>query len=455
MAVLVTSWIAIGLAGCASPPEAKPVQSQPAEPRKDKGVRLSDEDIRSVLRSFVDRFALLVEAAADEIVAKANDRQIRRRAVLWKIRTIRPIRESLFETKAKLTAIHLWVFCAQMKRYFEEGDGQESFGPYQPIAIKAVGSIEADIVNLAKTTISDKLLHQIRQELDAWVQENPLRGPLASESGIPWTVDQEKAGMWRAWLKIPLSLTPLQQMDDTKTSIEAFTEETERIRYTATYLPQQIRWEIELLLYDLEDRQTVSSALSSFETLADSFDRLATEAKQLPTQLRKETALALDDLAVKSESLRSTITEIRGVTSESSQALEQAERVADAVQRAAASLTETGQAWEATAGAIGKLVPEDRGGAEGKSFDLNELNVTANSLTTTAIELRGLAADLQKLAGSGQLAAVLDTTTDQGRQLIDHLAWRLFQLIFASLVFAVIYRLLATRLVKGDKKEPG
>jgi len=442
---IALGWLAILLVGCASEPKANPIRTSRAKARAQATKYISEEELQDVLGEFVGRFALIIEAAADEIVAKSDDRQVCRQAVLWKMRSIGLIRDLLFKDDPRFTGMDMWAFCDQMHQYLKEGDGAKAFGAWQPIAIRASEEVQADIEVLVRLRLSPSAISQLQEEMAAWVKENPLRGSLARQSGLHWAVEHRAQGPWGTMLSMTTAINPLQGIDDAKDEYKTLIE---RIRLTAKHLPQQVRWETELMLYDLEGRQTISSAVNSFQTLADSFDRLATEAKQLPMRLRQETGLALDDLAAKSESLRLTIAEMDHAVSTTHGALDQADRVAQSVQRAAASLTETGRAWEATAEKLGKLVPQQNdGGAGGKSFDINEYHRAADSLTTAAVELRGLAADIHKLTQSDELVSVLDGTANRGEGLIDHVAWRILQLIVVSLLIALIYRFVSSRLV--------
>lgn len=443
-------WVVIIVAGCITPPEAQQAPTPQAQTKpQTTPAQYSPEDVAASLKVFTDRFAVVIEAAADQIVAQSDDRQIRRQAVLLKMRAIGLCREVVLQDNPHTAVIDLWAFCAQMRRYLVEGDGSETFGQWQPIVIQAAQEIEADIETFAQWVVAPQVLPQVRRELDAWVKDHPLRGPLARQSGLPSPIDHTMGGPWRTVLNFTSAINPLQGLDATQKRLEETNLAAERIRITAQYLPQQLRWQTELLLYDMEERQTVSSALDSFETLANSFDRLATEAQGLPTSLRTEVSAAMDDLAAQDESLRSTLAQARDTASEIGQSLDQAERVADAVQHAASSLTETGKAWESAAQTFGQLSPQDNGdGADEKPFDINDYERTAQSLTTAAIELRGLASDIRQLIQAGELATALDDATTHSQELIDHVTWRVLWLIVALFVMAIVYRMISVRLTQ-------
>lgn len=451
VAVLTISSISVLLTSCSSPAKVEPPSQ--AKSHRPTTVDISQEALRLALRDFGDRFALTIESAADEISAKTDDRGIRRQTVRWKIRSIVLCRELLLKEDPRVTSIDLWAFCAQIQQYLSHGDGNATFGPLQPIAVAASNNVMADIEALSESALTPAVLDKIRSEMAVWVERNPLRGPMARPSDPHWTIGHSREAPWRSMLTMTSAINPLQGIDEAKQRAEEIKQQIERGRLMVKHLPQQIRWETELMLYDLEDRQTISSALSSFEKLADSFDRLATEADTLPTQLRTETTKALDDWVTNVQALQSTFSEIRGIASDTSQALNQAERVADSVQRAAAGLTETAQAWEGAADSVRQFVPKQNNRQpNSKPFDINEYTKTAESLTAAAIELRGLADDLNMLSESGALATAIESTHSSGRGLVDHLAWRLLQLVVAVLLVAIIYRVVTNRLtLKGNR----
>ena len=130
----------------------------------------------SLFRDFSTRFAYRIEHAADLIISATDEREVKREAVLWKIRSITKCREALYRDAPQLTAVDQWTLCVQLRQYLTQGDGQKLFGQWQSIAVAAVTASEEDFLKLVSIYIPQHQFDQARRELEAWCERHPIRG---------------------------------------------------------------------------------------------------------------------------------------------------------------------------------------------------------------------------------------------------------------------------------------
>jgi hypothetical protein len=82
---------------------------------------------------------------------------------------------------------------------------------------------------------------------------------------------------------------------DTAQAINNFNETARAFTQTVNELPHQTRWELELLLYDTEELESVERALAAAESFATGAERISEAAETLPKVLGTELAGRLEE----------------------------------------------------------------------------------------------------------------------------------------------------------------
>ena len=83
-----------------------------------------------------------IEAAADEIRARADDPAVRDRALRWKMDAIPAYYQTLFQADSLAGALETLALAAQIEDYLTEGRGRDLFGALQPIAVQTARKTE-------------------------------------------------------------------------------------------------------------------------------------------------------------------------------------------------------------------------------------------------------------------------------------------------------------------------
>ena len=367
-------------------------------------------ELRERLRDFASRLSYAVKGAASDIVAVCPDQSIRKRTVYWKLFTIPLCRKAVYQQAPVASLIDLWSFCAQMRQFFESGDGREAFGEWTPIATSASTELEEDITRIATEIIAADLFPKARAAVDEFVERHPIRGRFARYSARPVMVRASDAKSLQ-WI-VDMPLAPFRMfMSEHARSIQELAQVADKFIDFATDEPEIARWQLDLLLYDLEDRDSTLSALESFKTLSTSAHMFAETAKNLPEELRTQLTATLDDVESKQAGFRETLKEARTTFAKLDESLESAGTIAASIERSTQNWLEAGVKWDTAVHAFDDMVQgfssdsETSNGAaapeEDDSFDIKDYTRTADTTQAAAGEIRALTDEVRQLLDSG------------------------------------------------------
>jgi hypothetical protein len=406
-ALLTTS---LGLAGCAT--VSQTVSSLVGV---ETGAAATASDLRAALGTWATSFASLVTAASDRIRAESQERTVRRHTLLWQLRMVPLARQAAFGTAAQESYVAALAVATAQHAYLTEGEGRALFGAQQPIAASAARQIEQDALAIGRSFLSDEQIERLQRDVDALVAEHPIRGVFAADALVQGFADPKVRSAFGWVVNLPLvPFRALAGVSDTAQAVQNFNETAEEFTRTVDELPHQTRWELELLLYDAEELESVQRALAAAESFALGAERVSSVAETLPEELGAELAARLEDA-------RASIAELDA-------ALARAEGLSAPLERVAERLGEASAQWTS-------LLAERRARADGgRPFDVREYESAAGRIADASREVRGLVADLEQL-DAGQAEA-----------LVDRAAWGAALLIVVFFAALAAYRLLTARL---------
>jgi len=267
-------------------------------------------------------------------------------------------------------------------------------------------------------------------------------------------------------------------VDDTAKAIHAVTAAADRISFMAAGMPQTARWEVERLLFAVDENETTKSLVADAHTLSETVVKLVETADALPAKLQRELSKTLDEIDTKQAGLRQTISQADDVVKSVDSALVKASTALHDFESSARALEAAGKAIEPIMLEISKLAGVDdvsraeakaeaarrSAGAEGaeapdegRPYDILDYAKTAEAATKMAAELRSVLVELNALTGGDHLPnalhkmslsadATIENTGKQARDVVDLVFWRAVQLVGVLLLTFLAYRLLASRL---------
>lgn len=399
---------------------------------------ISEEDLRQALDRYARRFAVGVGAAAERIEQETGDREIRRRALLWRVRMLPAIQQAAAASPRQAFTGLLTLAIAQRK-YLVEGEGANLFGTLQAAAVEEAQVLEEEALAVGDLFMTPTERDGVRWQVEDLTWKYPIRGLFQVEATLDGVAKSESWGSF-AWV-VAIPLAPLRALEGVDTGAQAILEFNDTAREFArltAQLPQLLRWESQLLAYDLETRDTVRSTVSAFELAAESANRLSEAAARLPADVQREFSAALAELETRRTALEATMREGRAFLA----ALEETMRQGGTL---AASLHAVGEQVERVGATWSTLVREARGPEPGpevppsRPFDITEYERAAARAEAAVAELRALLRDL-------------DGARSPLRGLLDGVLWRLVVLVAVAFALRLAFRALERRVGRDQAR---
>ena len=393
----------------------------------------SEDELRADLGFFADRYSSAVIDAADRIARLSSDREVRKATVLWKLRLLSVMHELAFLDDPQEAFASVLTLTIATRRYLETGEGASVFGEHQSIALEALRELEEEALRIGRNFVEPEQLARVAAELDDVAREHPVRGVDFSARRLRGAVAaMGERGTLGAVLHSPLvPFRALEGVSSGAAAIREFNSTAEEFAQIVFSLPRQLRWETQLLLYDIEDRDTVVQALAAFERVAASADRMAGAADRLP-----------DDV-------RMVLGETEPAFAAANEVLATARELLDPLQATAEQLRLASASWQEIL--AGDAAPDP----EARPFDVREWERTFGELATAATDLRALTRELQTAVDAehlgqalGAITATIDDAEARARAVVDLAAWRALQLLLAAFVLFGVYRLFSRRVAR-------
>ncbi len=269
------------------------------------------------------------------------------------------------------------------------------------------------------------------------VAKNPIRGRDFSVEAVQNALAKVESGDSLGWV-VSVPMSPFRAFEGVGSAAMAIHEMNNRaseFTQVIDQLPKENRWQIELLLYDIEDRDTVMDSLAAIKQVAESADRVSRAVERLP------------------ENLGELLNEAKGPLAEVRQAIADARELMKPVSATVQDVSEITQIVAAMQKS-GKTSDE---APPGRPFDIREYDTTARSVRGGVSELRGLVGELSALAESGKLDGSLiravDKTEDEIAQLVDHVTIRVVLTFLAFFALLMVVRWLSLRLGSATRED--
>ena len=427
--------LACGLAGCSI---VRAVRSGVTS-LYDGSEGITQAELRNRMFEYSSGFDVFVGEAADRISTATSDPRLRRSSLLWKIRM--PDAASLAATlpDPREAYVESLTLAIAQRQFFDNGNGKDMFGPQQSIALEAARDIEGRAVLIGETFLKHEQLVELRANLEKLALENPIRGEFLRE-GIQAGLDNaESKGTFDDIFALPMApFRALEGVDTGAQAIREFNLTAQRATDLIADLPQRVRWQLELLTYDLQEQGgALEQALKSFDTLAQSSDRLSLAAESLPEETRNTLQAAGEELEQRSATLQKLLSEYHAAITETNATVTSSQPLLEALAKTSEQVNQAGVAWNAVVAQLNApSPPPPPGSPPARPFDILEYQRTADSITQSAEQIRLLLGDM-KQAEVGLVAAIARRVVVVGSILIG--------VFFGALL---LYRILAARLAR-------
>jgi len=416
---------------------------------------ISEEELRDALDNFKDVLRATINQASIELDERVSTSKARKINLLWRARVSHAFHIMLEKEDPVAAFVEAWALCVRLTHYLEEGEGSRLYGEHQKVAIDAARKMELEIENIGRTFLDEETLAETQKDVAEFAAANPVRGTYSNLLVFASIVKKDQPNPFMDVLNIPMS--PFRAMggvDRGAEAIEGFSDTAGQFSDVVEELPESARWQLLLLLYDMEETEMVQSILESTSKFAESSSRIAGSVEKLPEEFREQASLLIEEIDAKQSNIQETL----GKTEETIVALEQT----------ADSISEAARAFESTVNTTGQLIQDLKSKSPKKdpssTNKVSDYKDAAQEITKAANELTALTIEISKLVESEAIAGhiedannraigIVDQTAVRANNFSDHVTWRMVQLLLAAFVLALIYRFLAIRFPLPKKQK--
>ena len=403
--------------------------------------QVSKQELGERLDKFREYFKATLRQVANELNERVPSTRTEKTTLQMRARMVQGLNAMLDHDDSIVAFIETWALCTRFRMYLEEGEGSALFGDAHQVALAGAKRLEAEIQRVGYIFLKEDVFEAARKNVTEFAHNNPIRGTFSNV--IVYATEEQKGqpNPFVSVLKIPM--TPFRAMegvDRTASAIHQFSDTAERFSDIVAELPESSRWQLQLLLFDLEEANMTKSFLNSLAQVSESSARLEKSVGELPGQLREQLTQFVEDIDKRQAALQETLQQAEKTSLALNTTLEKLDQTADSFNAMAKDVTETAQAWENAAKATGQAVGEFNKlkpppEAEKSSFDIKDYRDTAEQTSQAANDIKALLAEIEDLLESRRYSSVLND-----------LLLRAAGLVVLIFLLAVIYRIISVRL---------
>ncbi len=414
---------------------------------------LSGALIALASRRYTDTMGL-----ASRIASASPDSAVREETLRMRLRAVTFVDNLIMIDDPRRAFIYSWLFIEERLFFLKEGEGRDSFGAFQADVVQTLEDVRQATLQIGYEHFGRELIEKAQDDISAMAQRQILntnqvfadRMPLSSAIAVTANRNSDL----RALMNIPMApVGALQGAANAPVALQDMAMVASSIARVVQNLPERIRWQTELLLYELESLDTIQALREDSRRLSLAAEQLATTTQGLPDEVRK----TLEDLEAQQPELRKTLAEARETIALAHETVAALSVLADSANQAAT--TSRGLMQD-----IQQLVGETS--EPGDTDTIEQLIALADKITTAATELRSLTTDVSEpmreartlsqesiaqatenterllQTATADTQRMLSDATADTRRLLDAAAWRAAGLIVLAFVLMVVYRLL-------------
>ena len=412
---------------------------------------ISKMELRDELDRFEYSFITSVKQTAGDINAASSTARTKRNSYQTRIRMLEAIYAMNASDDPVVVFMDTWGLIIRLRLYLEEGDGSALYGQQQPIALNFIHQAEEDIINIGQLFLKPEQFEQVQAGLETFAQAHPITGTYSNLVVYATQIEEKEVGLFLKTLSIPMApIRAMEGVDNTATAIHRVRDSVDHFTNVAQQFPESARWQTSILMDDFEESEMTKSFLASLDQFSQSSAQLVGILEAMPAQLRDELLTVLEESDQTQQQLQKTMQTAEQTAVQLEQTLGELQKATTTVNDTAAQATETAVAWEKASNAIQDLVmlfktKNPRSPDDPPPFGMHDFNTMLTNAGQTADKVTQTVAQLQTAIDSGTKTGI----PQEMRSLVDHIVWRLFQLVLAvfglMLIFILIKRKVTTR----------
>lgn len=354
----------------------------------------SESQLRQSLGKFEEFFANSITDASDELDRLSGDARPRRSTLKLRSITIKASGAMLRQEEVITAFIDVWVLSARLRMYFENGYGSKTFEPNQNVVIGAMKKIESRIENVGREYLDEEHFAITRKKVNDFANANPIKPDMKEVVLFATEAYQGQASPFEEIINLPLlPFSMVNGMTEGVTGTGKMAGSIDGFADVLEAFPESARWQLLMLLYDIEKLDSVKSAVGSFSEFSEGTSRLADSADKLPEKIRIQINDLLKQIEERSPDFRKTLESVSRTSGSINETLKAGDKFTGSIKDSCDKVRMAAAAWqsaaEATDTAVSRMIelrePDESAGNE--KFDINAYRETAIEFNALADKL--------------------------------------------------------------------
>lgn len=404
--------------------------------------RISKEDLREQLDKFAEYFKATFRQMSSELNDRVPGKRTEKTTLQMRARMTQALNAMLDQDNPVVAFIETWALCVRLRMYLDEGEGADLYAEGQEIAVGAAKRLEAEIERIGIAFLKNDVFDAASKNVKEFANATPIKGTFSNVTVFATEARKGQVNPFVSVLKIPMTpFRAIEGVDRTASAIHRFTDTAERFSDIVRELPESSRWQMQLLLYDLEETDMTKAFLKALTQFSESSERLTNSVEQMPKQLGEQFEKSVEQLDARQANLQKTLDQAEKTAATVGETIKELNKTTEMLNTTAKDVTLTANAWETAAKATGEIVKEYNkiasSSSGGPSFDIKEYRSAAEQTSQAANDIKALLAAVDDFSKSRNYGAVINRVT-------------LNAAAFVAFVFvtALLYRIVSARLAR-------
>ena len=289
----------LSLSGCGGQ-----MRASSSRQRAPKMGLISKQELATALDAYGESTGQIMRETAQRMYEVAPDQKSKRMDVMKSVRLSQAFQTMLAHEDRVVAFLETWGLTVRLTDYFQTGRGQALYGERQNVVIDAAQRLEAGIEQIGRRFLSEKEFEKARTQVRQFARQHPINESYSNLVIYATAARPGEPSPFANVVSIPLApFTAMKGVDRTASAIYGVRSSMERISDITEDFPESVRWQLLLLLMDLEETEMVTSLLNSASTLSDSSVKLATITETLPAELRQEVSVLIEEIDEKQQNV--------------------------------------------------------------------------------------------------------------------------------------------------------
>ena len=353
--------LAVVAAGCAGGPTK---QEQTAAAYKAAGLKVDQDQLRLRVVEIAQAYLKATQKLAAHVMENTEDRVLQRRALILRLETIGTLRRIYRVQDPRAGFLDIWTLCYQSYYSVQAERVGKMLGDLHEFAIRVYAELAESVDDTAADILPEESYEPTRQLVREFAHANTVDPFKLRKVNRPSLEAKKGGASFTDILLLPTKPFAIGEgVSESAAAIDRIGKAADRAVDVAELAPTELRYQVELLLFDLRHESVVRDALGNVERLNESVERVSKTVADLPGRIEEQIDRAYREIQSQSAELRATVTKVEDAITEAKAtvievqtALKEADTVVGSVERASSEFAKAGTAWEPTVREVKELI---------------------------------------------------------------------------------------------------